>query len=299
MGEGKSREEAERKAQAGLAEYFGAQVRSDTAIDDFERQLDGVSTDGTTFRQTVEVRANQELAQVQFSDSYEEKGVYYVVAYLDKQKRAATISSEITALEQKRDLLVQRGDSEEEPLTQFAFYNNAINLSKTISTQKTFLQILTSAPVMDNLSLVAEIHQKRDEVAGSIILLLISDATVEEQIVTAVQKALEPLGFHLFFLRKEKEDSLEGEIFDYLAVLASGTEPVDLNNRYVNLRWAISLVLKDDQKIFLTWQELGRVSAINESAAIDSATGAMIKKVEREMVSALSQGLNQRAIGEG
>ncbi len=292
IGEGLSTAIARNNAKSQLSEYFGAEIKSNTNIRDFEKQTNGESFSETNFQQNIQVQTSVQLSNIEYSETFQNKNTYYVVGYLDKVKTAMLTQSDIANLETKfRSIHADIKDTEN-LLSGYAAYQTLLDLSREIVLKQSFLAILRGIPSgSDALDNEYNILSEFKNYSKNISVTVDSEDDVSDELKSYLESVLSIMYFNVV-------DNPRGA--DYTITLASSWEPVQLSNNYANANWRLVVNFLNNSNgskgvSDYSWQRSGRVSVLDESQqeqAVEEKILAMINNdFEKDMVKTLSGAL--------
>ena len=276
IGEGDTRRDAESNALGSLSRIFETNVQVDSVA---IARYNEIAKDGgyeTEFEksitETVNVQSQQTLINVQYGDIYlNDTGRYYIIAYISRNLTAQIYHEKINKNSEAVMNFLNSSNQASGILRKFAYIDAAFLFS--VSNESLLGQLSIISPGYKNSIAIPYSHNdilmQRTEIAGQMIfsINIINDS--DDKIANIITQLLSSRGF---------------AVTDSFAPLAiSGNvliEPVQLNNDYENVRWTLTVDLKDETgNILVSFNKDQRETSVSQSQAIAIAYNQMESKI--------------------
>lgn len=278
-GLGKSESEARNQAVAELSRIFEARVRSE-AYDRIKVVVksSGDETTEQTAESKVRVMSNVELKGVEITKTWEEKGIYYAVAAIDKQKSGDIWLSELGGIDQKIEGQLEALKAVESRLVAFKALQKVSDLwiTREVLVSRLIVLGIGSGRTEPSYNMKTVYKRLAETKAGMHIYIFLSGSyggAVKERI----SEALGRRGFVLVQSAKDADISIEGradiapvDIKDSDLKYARAT--VSMTVRDVQAGVSVGDVVQDERGAHLTYMEA-------EKKALNKVVPSVAKKL--------------------
>ncbi len=279
LGEGDSRTMAENYAIANLAKIFRSKVSADESYIQRYREL--TSQDGSSYEDLTEVvkdvniKADETLYNIQFSDSYTDKyGIVHVIAYLNRFKTGELYEEKIRDNSSSIHYYLEQSNSSGDDLFQYA----ALSAASVFSNQNETLldQLLIISPDTYEFLELDYVHEEILKQLAAKTSNIGFDVDIsndeENKISILVTSLLTDLGFVL----SEKPQLLVTGSVSF--------EETDLGRKdnFIFTRYDLQLILSDNESITIAaLSENGREGHTNYLEAKSRAIKILGKKIDK------------------
>jgi len=281
LGEAPYKKVAEDQAKKGVAEMFSTKIQAVTTSKEETLEQGMVFRQSYSSTSNIRTSTSLELKNLKLSQSYHDanKGIYYILATLDKPETARIYETEIQELYNEVDQLYSSYLQNKDILVQLAMVSKAISLHDQAKELLPILHVLNkgmsvlSQPRVTQVQL-AEIQFK---LLNNITWFVSKDAFENEKLANMVQKQLNALGFKLQDQEKESMLSITGSL--KLEKSAVENQDAKLVNWFANIE---IFDLRANKKQMGKFQTKGRSSQLNYQAATERAYYDLDKKITTE-----------------
>ncbi len=264
IGEGDTRRDAESSAAGALSRIFETNVQVDSVA---IQRYNEIAKDGgyqteneKSITETVNIQSQQTLINVQFGDSYlNDTGRYYVIAYINRNLTAQIYHEKINKNSEAVMNFLDSSNKASGILKKFAYIDAAFLFS--VSNESLLNQLAIISPGYKDSITKPYNHNdiliKRTEIAGQMIFSINIQNDRDDKIANIVTQLLSSRGFAI-------TDS-----FAPLTISGNVTiEPVQLDNGYENVRWTLTVDLKDETgNILVSFNKDQRETSVSQSQA--------------------------------
>lgn len=283
VGSGDTRRAAEQDAAAGIAQIFESRISVDMRTAERYRELvSGSSTlseSDVQMTQSVNIRSNQTLSNIQFGESAtDEMGRVHVIAYLERIPTGNIYVDLINKnASQVRSFLDQSAQSSE-LLREYAFLSAAAVVAANNEILQDQLRII--APGFSSMVQTGYVYDDilgdMSDLAGRMTVSVSVSNDNDDRVAGAVREALS----------MERFPVADGGL---LSVLGSvQMEAIELNSDYETVRWHLNLEMRGpDGRSLVTYDNQDRASGVTQEAARAFAYNDIEESVQKDFVGAV------------
>ncbi len=262
IGDGDTLSAAQSRAMTALSYIFEAKVKGDLTMAESSTIRNGKEETLSFVRDAANIRTEQQLINVQFGEHCTDKsGRIYVAAYLDRRKTAPLYVEKIQGLMGEAEQEIAKAKGENEPVKAFARLKKAVVKAQEAEVFKRALRII-HPPTFATLKTrpVSEVITLFEEQVRKLTVSLAVEGDKESRLKAAADGAFKKQGLSEIV---EKDGALR-------VTVSFVPEKTELQNKYYNLRWTLTLTITDKAgKPLVTKTENQRTSAISESEALN------------------------------
>ncbi|HOW52958.1 MAG TPA: LPP20 family lipoprotein [bacterium] len=285
VGSGDTLAAAQQRAAAALAAMIKVTVKGDleltTRYDELKKGgVVTASTEKTAMTDSTRQTTDQELIGLSYGETCtDDMGKTYAIAYLDRAKSAAVYKELVDADSAVVTRFLKSADAGKEPLKRYAFLSAAAATAANSARLMGQLLVINKSAYQS-----AALPYRADEVrtqyraaAEAMPFAVVWKGAPDEKITGIVTEALTAAGYAV---------GQKGAVTIGASLLF---EKVELNNKYYNLKWDITLTVAGaDGVAIATVKESARSSALSESDAKNRSYIDMKKVIQKKLPAALS-----------
>jgi hypothetical protein len=298
MGEGDSREQAEKRAYAAVSRIFSAQITSQ-AMDREIFSLQESEQVSLTRRELqldrrIQVSTEKVLENVKILDSWRQPTNFrfFVLAGIDRHQAEQSLLERLTDFDQAIETLLRQGRSHPQKLERIRGYKHAMSLLVDREALNADLRIIrASGESLPPAYRLSQIQQEFHEFVGREVVITVSmEGDNHEDLERAILEGLKREG-----LLRATTKSMMGEVRggEDLAIVGQGKLwPVDVPDPlFEYVRWCadIDIYEQPSSRLVGVISETGREGHITELEARVRARSAMQDFLSREVARLLTQ----------
>jgi len=296
VGQGDSRNEAEKRAIGNLAQIFKAEVSvEETVTESYEELMSSgeiAASGSSSMESAVSVNAEQTLQNVQIGESYtDDLGRVYVLAYLDRMQTATIYETQI---EENNRRIVDFQDLAQttsgNPAQHYALLNAAHIIARQNVGLLAQLNIIspTSREMMQLPYQADQLAQERAASAKKISFFVEIQNDQNDKVTNLIKEELADLGF-VSVANANALLQLRGDVL---------FEPVDLDRQGQKfVRWVLNLsVLNAQAESIINLTKSGREGHLNEAEAQARALRTIASIIQKEVQGKIVQYFNRLAM---
>lgn len=308
IGEGDSRDQAEKRAYAAVARVFSAQVKSQ-AMDRESYSIQESDQVSLTQRELqldhrTQVTTSKLLENVKILNVWYQKtnGYFFVLAGLDRRQAEASILERLADLDTTIENLLNQGRSHPQKIQRIRAYKHALALLADREALNSDLRVIrTSGESLASPYRVPQIQREfSDFVAREVVISVSIEGENHEDLERAVLEGLKREGL-LGATAKSKMGGERGA--EDLAIVGQGKLwRVDLPDPlFEYVRWCADIDIYEvpSQRLVGVISETGREGHITEKEAKVRANSAMKDYLSREVARLLTRTLFDESQGQG
>ncbi len=274
IGTGDTRSDAENNAIGSISKIFQAKVDVDETL--LEQYLE--SNEGTQFTSQMlnktRVGSQQQLKNIKIAQSffYEDEGLYYVLAYLDRMETEELYRADIERNHAKIADYYNNYQQSQDKLGQYAFLQKAIDLlhiNEILYAQYEIINV-TGEAIEPPVSL-SELEKQRMALLNQISVALTVTGENQQEIATYLQETLGKTGFKI--VESDADFSFNSHF---------ELTPADLNRENITgYNWRLSIEVRDhvNQFTLKTFTLKNRTMGISD----DQAMAKIMTIVQKEL----------------
>ena len=280
IGSGDTRRAAEQDALGAMSQIFRAEVSVDMSTQERYRELvtasGSMSESDVRLTQSVDVRSNQTLMNVQFGDAAtDERGRVHVIAYIERMPTAQVYVDLINKSAAQVDSFLQQARSTTDMLRRYAYMSAASVVATNNEVLRDQLRIISQASsqmVRINYNF-DQLLQERTDLASQMTVGVNILGDTGDRIAGAVRQAL---GQERFPVAANGLMNVEGTV---------SMESVVLNPQYKTVRWYLNLqMVGPTGTTLVTFDKQERASGVTDDAARAFAYNDITKAIEEQFV---------------
>ncbi|KGM38794.1 hypothetical protein S1OALGB6SA_1243 [Olavius algarvensis spirochete endosymbiont] len=277
LGEGDSLSAARANAAGAIAQIFRLKVEVDNVIRTRYTEITGNKGEllellsQTDFDQEIGQEADETFVNLKYGESWiDQAGRVYTIAYLNRLETGNLYRKRIERNNYRIAELLDRAEGQHEPLRRYAFLDSALVYAGVNQILFEQLEIINMpmAQMLGTPYSRSEIQAIRADQAIELKILVEVAGDTDGRIANALENWITERGF---------VSSSSGDMFLAAAV---EIEPLELQNKYVNLNWTINIALIDmDGYSVVALSKQNRSSGISATAAESGAYRDMIELI--------------------
>ncbi len=290
LGEGSSLKQARENARTAMARIFKTTIIADSRVKTRYRDL----ADGKTIlKASMETEADESISQLSretlinlhFGESWTSpEGRVYTIAWIDRLETAGIYRQRIEREGLQVQEFMERAKQQNSPLKHYGYLDGAMLMDQHIQSMTAQLEILYS-PFARSILLPyerKELTSLHNDALDSMIFSITIKGDPEGKVRNMTALVLTERGFTV----SESDGTLQVSGQSHL-------EPVILDNSYENIRWNLSLEMKNEEGHTVVYMdERSRVSGISPEEAEVKAYKAMKKAVKKNFTSQFNSYIN-------
>ncbi len=283
VGEGDTLDEAKQKAISAVSAVFKVHINSTLNLS--ERASVYSSMGKTTeenqknISENIKQTTNETLINVKTGESFTDKtGRVYVVAYLNRAETYPIYKDRIMKNDENISYFIKTAQNQTEIVKKYAFLNAAFAIASYNDTLIKQLQIIYRNAA-NSLQLSYDFNELRKlyaQVASQMKFKVIVENDSENKLKDILTGTLTKMNFSI------------GTPAILTLTAKIKIENAELENRYFNVRWFLTINITDNQNnTILSVEKNQRESGISQTEAISSSYRSIKKIIKKEMVSGL------------
>jgi hypothetical protein len=281
LGEGDTRRDAESNAAAALSRIFQTDVQVDSVA---VQRYNEIAKDGgyqteseRDITETVNLQSQQTLINVQYGDVYiNDTGRYYIIAYINRSQTAQIYHEKINKNSEAVVNFLNSSNQSSGLLKKYAYIDAAYLFSSNNEMLLNQLSII-SPGFKDSISMPYnhnDVLLQRTQIAEEMVFSVSIANDTDSKISNIITDMLSNRGFAVT------------DAFAPLAVAGNIlVEPIQLNNGYENVRWSLTVDLKDETgNILVSINKDQRETSISQAQAIAIAYNEMEELIDSKFM---------------
>ena len=274
IGTGDTRSDAENNAIGSIAKIFQAKVNVDETL--LEQYLE--TNESTQFTSHMlnktRVASQQQIKNIKIAESffYEDEGLYYVLAYLDRMETEELYRTDIESNHAKVTDYYKNFQKSHDKLVQYAFLQKAIDLmhiNEILQAQYNIINV-TGEAIEPPVSL-SELEKQRLALLNRISVVLSVSGDQQQEITTYLKETIGKTGFKI--VESDADFSFNSQF---------ELTPADLNrDNITGYNWRLSIEVHDyvNQFTLKTFTLKNRTMGISK----DQAIAKIMTSVQKEL----------------
>lgn len=281
LGEGDTRRDAESNAAGSISRIFQTSVQVDsTAIQRYNEiaKDGGYQTESErSITETVNLQSQQTLINVQYGDVFiDDTGRYFIIAYINRAQTAQIYNEKINKNSEAVVNFLNSSRQSSGVLKKYAYIDAAFLFSTNNELLLNQLSIISpgyketiAMPYNHN-----DLLMERTKIAEQMIFSINIANDTDNKIANIITQLLSSRGFAVT------------DAFSPLAIAGNVLiEPVQLNNGYENVRWTLTVDMKDETgNILVSFNKDQRETSVSQQQAIALAFNQMESKIESDFL---------------
>ncbi|MBU0475978.1 MAG: LPP20 family lipoprotein [Bacteroidetes bacterium] len=262
VGEGDSRNEAEKNAMAKLALIFESKIDVNQTLNEHYSEFSDDENSSLTYEAKTTKRTNvesdQKLLNVKYGKhSVDNNGNNYAVAYINRSETAFVYEEKIANNNSSIFAMDNSAEMSDSKIYKYAAYNRASEMmNENIGLMKQ-LSIISphTSNFSDQISKYESIYHKKGNVANSIKFVVSNESN--KDVVNSLSSLLTSKGFKI------------AESGDFLITSSMKYEKVNLGRKEIFYNWFVNVELKNaEEEIIFNFEKSSREGGISESAVL-------------------------------
>jgi hypothetical protein len=276
VGEGDTRRDAESDAAGALTRIFKTEIKVDTTSIMRYHELDSGTESSAEVEREMEkevtLGAEQTLFNVKYSDPFtDSRARVHVVGYIDRKETGRIYREKIDKNSTRIVSFMEQEQKNDGLITKYAFMDAAMLFGKNNEVLLEQLMIIhpVSKKMIELPYNIDELSERHSAIAKQMVFDVYVENDNENKVTDIVKNVLSEQGFSI---GADGKLSVTGEV---------KIEPVQLDNDYENIRWYLTLDMRDEHgTILVSFNKNQRETAINENEAIARGYREMAKNIE-------------------
>jgi len=233
----------------------------------------------------VQVGSSQVLFNVQYSDPWTDRsGKVHIAGFLNRRETAKIYKDKIDKNAERVVLFLNNMRSSDSIINQYAYIDAAVLYARTNDALRDQLLIIYQPAVglIDLPYKTDDLIKLYAQIAAKMSFQIEIKNDSDERISKMVTHILNERGFTI--TRGPAALSIKGEVT---------TEDAQLENRFANIRWYLTLQMRDEKgSVLVSFNKNQRESGISKPEAIAASYRQMEKLIKEEFIGQFLQYLN-------
>lgn len=286
VGEGDTRNDAEKNASAKLSLIFESNINVDQTLNEHYSEFSDENNSTLTYEsqtnKRTSIESDQKLLNVKYGNhGVDELGNHFVVAYLNRSETASIYEEKIENNDASVMSLKNSAMNSNIKINKYAALNRASGLmNENVSLMKQLSIISPYNPdFSDKITNYETIYRMKGEVANNIRFVLSNETS--EDVVNTLKSLLTSKGFKV------------ADSGDFLISSTMKYENVDLGRKEIFYNWFINIELVNAQKeLIFNFEKSGREGGISESAVYARAKYSANEALKKNFIMGFEEYLN-------
>jgi len=282
VGEGDTIDEARQKAIASVSAVFKVHIKSSL---DLSERASLYSSMGQTRKENqknisenIKQTTNETLINVKTGESFTDKtGRIYTIAYLDRAKTYPIYKDRIMKNDANITYFINTAKNQSEIVKKYAFLHAAFSIASYNETLIKQLQIIyRNATTSLNLSYnFNELRKIYSQTASQMKFSVVVENDSDNKLKNILENALTSMNFSI---ANQGILNLKAKI---------KIEKSDLENRYFNVRWFLTIKILYNNTIIIAIEKNQRESGISQTEAFSSSYRSIKNIIRKKMIKSI------------